>query len=321
MDIEALLHPTDTRTAAKALVEAAMTAGYAPSIHNSRPWRWRVTGTTLDLHLVRGRILHASDPDGRLATLSCGAALHHARVAMAAHGWEITVTRMLQGADRDLLARLHVHHGAPADPAAAALLSMIPLRHTDRRAVAGTRVGPEALVAITAAVEAQGTRLHVLRSDQVLDLAAAADRALLSAAADPAWEAELTYWTGLAPPNTAGIPAAAIAGRNLGQRGDPPVTVRHDTAAVFVMLHGSADEPLNWLRAGEALSAGWLTAGGQGVSVLPHSAPIETIATRQAMRAMIAGDGHPYLLLRLGTADPADAGAARIPTDQIIERY
>jgi nitroreductase len=315
MDIDALTHPTDTRAAAKALAEAATTAGYAPSIHNTQPWRWRLTGNTLDLHLVRGRIQQASDPDGRLATLSCGAALHHARITMAAHGWRITVTRMLQGADRDLLARLHVDHRSPADPAAAMLLGAIPSRHTDRRAVADTPLDPGALTAVTAAVEAQGTRLHTLRPDQLLDLATAADHAQHSQTADPAWQAELIYWTGLARPGRSVVPAGA------GHDGSLPVTARHDRAAVFVMLYGSGDEPLDWLRAGEALSAGWLTATGRGVSVLPHSAPIETIATREALHAMIAGGGHPYLVLRLGTADPADAGRSHQPADQIIERY
>jgi len=313
MDIDTLTHPTDTRTAAEALVDAAKTAGYAPSIHNTQPWRWRLTGNTLDLHLVRSRIMRTSDPDGRLAILSCGAALHHARVAMAAHGWRITVTRMLQGADRDLLARLHVDRRSPIDLTSVQLLGAISSRHTDRHAATDTPPDPEALTAITAAVEAQGTRLHTLRADQLLELAAAADHAQRSQAADPAWQAELIYWTG--------IREAAAPGRNIDYHGDLPITARHDKAAVFVMLHDSADEPLNWLRAGEALSAGWLTATGHGVSVLPHSAPIETIATRQAMRAMIAGTGHPYLVLRLGTIDPVDTGAPHPPADQIVERY
>jgi hypothetical protein len=235
---------------------------------------------------------------------------------MAAHGWRITVTRMLQGADRDLLARLHVDHRSPADPASAMLLRTVPSRHTDRRAVADTPPDPEALTAITAAVVAQGTRLHTLRPDQLLDLAAAADHAQHSQTADPAWQAELVYWTGLARPGRTAVPEGA------GHDGDLPVTARHDRSAAFVVLHDSADEPLNWLRAGEALSAGWLTATGRGVSVLPHSAPIETVATRQALRSMIAGAGHPYLLLRLGAADPADAGMPHPPAaDQIIERY
>jgi hypothetical protein len=279
---DTLTRPADTRTAAEALLEAARTAGYAPSIQNTQPWRWRITGDTVDLHLVRSRIPATADPDGRLATLSGGAALHHARVTMAARGWQITVTRMLQGGDRDLLARLHVHHKAPIDRTSAMLLRTILSRYNYRRAVPGTPLAPEALTAITAAIEAQGGRLQTLRPDQILELATGGDQ---------------------------------------GHRSDLPITARRDEAAVFVVLHGSADEPLNWLRAGEALSAGWLTATGRGVAVLPHIAPIGAIATRQALRAMIAGAGHPYLVLRLGTIDPADAGTPRPPVDQIIERY
>jgi hypothetical protein len=94
-----------------------------------------------------------------------------------------------------------------------------------------------------------------------------------------------------------------------------------DHAQVFVLLYGSTNEPLDWLRAGEALSAGWLTATGRGVAVLPHSAPPETIATREARRTMIAGSGFPYLILQLGAAEPADSDMPRLPADQIIERY
>jgi nitroreductase len=332
MDSDALTHPTDSQLAARAVADAASAAGYAPSIHNTQPWRWRLAGDTLDLHLVPSRILQVSDPDGRLATLSCGVALHHARVAVAAQGWHVTVTRMPRDAGPDLLARLHIEGRAPVDPASVLHLRTIPLRHTDRRPVTGTPVDPAALAAITAAVEAQDTALHTLRPDQVIELAAAAEHAQRSEAADPAWQTELAYWTGAARPAGTGVPDAAIPdratqttvpGRDFGHHGELPVSAGHDKAAVFVMLYGSTDEPLDWLRAGEALSAAWLTATEHGVSVLPHSAPIEVIAARQALRAMIASIGYPYLVLRLGTIDPADAAAShtpRLPAEQIIDR-
>jgi hypothetical protein len=59
------------------------------------------------------------------------------------------------------------------------------------------------------------------------------------------------------------------------------------------------------------------------VSVVPLSAPIEVVSTRQAMRAMIASVGYPFLMLRLGRIDPAETGtmhAPRLPAYQIIER-
>lgn len=322
----------DPEAVADALVEAATTAGYAPSIHNTQPWQWRLTDHTLDLHIERDRVLTITDPDSRLATLSCGAALHHARVLLAAQGWHATVIRMPDDGDPDHLALVHVNGHTPVDPPSVLHLRTVPLRHTDRRPVTGAPVGPAELAAITAAVESEGTWLHPLRPEQIIELASAADRAQRSEADQSAWQAELAYWTGGNRPPGTGVPDAAIPdratsttvpGRDFGHQGDLPVSAEHDQAAVFVMLYGRADEPLDWLRAGEALSAGWLTATEHGVSILPHSAPIEIVSTRQAMRAMIASVGYPYLVLRLGTIDPAEPGpphAPRLPADQIIER-
>ena len=332
MSNDALTHSTDALAIGHALTEAATAAGYAPSIHNTQPWRWRLSGHTLDLFTDRSRILAVTDPDGRLATLSCGVALHHARMSLAAQGWQVTTTRMPEPADPDHLARLHVYGRASVDPPAALHLRTIPLRHTDRRPVIGEPVGPQDLEAITAAVTAEGTWLHTLTADQVLELASAADNAQRSEADDSAWQTELAYWTGGIRSADTGSPDAAIPdratrttvpGRHFGHHGDLAISAEHDKAAVFVMLYGRTDEPRDWLSAGEALSAGWLTATERGVSVLPHSAPIEVVGTRQAMRVILASTGYPYLVLRLGTIDPADAGpphAPRLPADQIIEQ-
>src|SRR6185295_7319813 len=143
---------------------------------------------------------------------------------------------------------------------------------------------------------------------------------------------ELAYWTGGTRPTRSGIPDATIPqralqtvvpGRDFGHHGDLPIGAEHHQAAVFAILYGRDDEPLDWLRAGEALSAGWLTATELGVSVLPLSATVEIAATRQAMRALLASTGRPYLVLRLGTINPDDPRlpqTPRLPADQIIDR-
>ena len=324
----------DAQVVSQALAEAATAAGHAPSIHNTQPWRWRLTGDHMDLYVERSRVLEVTDPDTRLATLSCGAALHHARVSLAAQGWRATATRMPDRSDPDHLARLRVDGPAPTpvEPLTVRRAQTIRLRHSDRRPVTGTPVGSDDLAAITTAVEAEGTRLHLLRPEQVLDLAAAADHAQRTEVADAAWLIELAYWTGGTRATRSGIPDAVIPdhapqttvpGRDFGHHGDLPISVAHDQAATFAILYGRDDTPLDWLRAGEALSAGWLTATELGVSVLPLSATVEIAATRQAMRALLASRGRPYLVLRLGTPDPDDPGpphTPRLPADQIIER-
>ncbi|EUA73290.1 hypothetical protein I553_9446 [Mycobacterium xenopi 4042] len=57
----------------------------APSLHNTQPWQWVLDGGQLQLFVDTHRVL-AYDRSRRQALISCGAALDHFRVAMAAAG-------------------------------------------------------------------------------------------------------------------------------------------------------------------------------------------------------------------------------------------
>src|SRR5204862_4650701 len=116
-----------------ALAEAAALAGYAPSIHNSQPWRWRVGAGVLDLYTAHGRQLASTDPDGRLAVLSCGAALHHARTALAAEGWRTDVFRLPDPTEPAWLARITLAEQVPVSTDAVRLVQTVRIRHTDLR--------------------------------------------------------------------------------------------------------------------------------------------------------------------------------------------
>lgn len=292
MTLNAAPHPVDVRAGpaavANALAAAVAAAARAPSTHNTQPWQWRTAGDSLDLHLDASRLLRVADPDTRLATLSCGASLNHARVSLAALGWRATVTRIPDPRHPEHLAHLRVDGPAPVPVDAQTMrrAHYIGLRHTDRRPPTGRPIGPPQIDAIVTAVEAEGALLHILRPDQVLDLATAAGQARRTDGHEARWQAELAHWTGGAGP--------------IGY-GDLPVGAGHDRASVFAILYGRADRALDWLHAGEALSAAWLTATEIGVAVLPLTATIEMTSTRQAMRVLLPGAGYPCLVLRLGT--------------------
>jgi len=325
-------HLPGARAVRDALEQAAVFAGFAPSIHNTQPWRWRLTGEGLDLFTEHRRMLDVTDPDGRLATVSCGAALHHARTALAADGWQAGVSRLSDPADPDHLARVRVDGPAPVDPDAVRLARAIRLRHTDRRPVTGSPILADDLAAVIAAAEAQDTSLHILSADQILDLAAATSRAQRAETAETQWQQELARWTGAARDAGDGVPdevipqvqaRTVVQGRDFGHPGGLPMTGEHDRDAVFGVLYGPGDEPIDWLRAGEALSALWLTAIGLGIALLPFSAPIEVAGTREALHRLLADLGHPYLALRLGRHATADTGTPytpRLPADQTVER-
>ncbi|MCM0677406.1 nitroreductase [Micromonospora phytophila] len=312
--------PASDRPLTTALARAAATAGHAPSVHNSQPWRWRVLPDALELRVVRDPQLAATDPEGRLLAYSCGAALHHARVALTAEGWTAVVERMPDPGDPDLLARLTGLARAEADPDALHMVQCMQVRHTDRRPVSDEPMPTAAVGQITAAVAAEGAQLQILDRDQVMELAAAAGHAATVEAEDPQQREELQYWTsrsggtGLPPevlPEQA--PQTTVPARDFGRPGTLPVGPGHDKAAVYALLYGDEDERDSWLRAGEALSAAWLTATRLGVSVVPLSGVVEVPGTRQTLRGLLAGLGYPYLVLRLGIADPAHAGPPHTP--------
>jgi nitroreductase len=318
------------RSTTAVLAEAAAAAGYAPSVHNTQPWRWRVGDKGLDLYADHSRQLQIADPEGRLLTMSCGAALHHARVALAAEGWAVEVRRLPAPDDPDDLARLALTGRTDVTAEAMRHFQAIGLRHTDRRPVGETSAGFTELDAVRRAAVAEGVDLHIMSPDQVIELGVASAHADQIEVTDPEQREELAYWVG-GSRSGAGVPDESIPdsptrtmvpGRDFVRGGKLAVGEGHDKAARYAVLFGSGDDRVDWLRAGEALSACWLAATELGMSVLPFSAVIEVPATREALRGLLSSVGYPYLVLRLGFPDPDHAGpphTPRLPAEQVIE--
>jgi hypothetical protein len=76
------------------LAEAVERALRAPSVHNTQPWLWRIGSGVVELHADRTRQLAATDPDRRDFLMSCGAALHHLLVLLAARDIAVRVHRL-----------------------------------------------------------------------------------------------------------------------------------------------------------------------------------------------------------------------------------
>ena len=116
----------------KTIREVLTLAARAPSVHNSQPWRWHVGERSLDLHCVPTLHLRATDPDRRDLILSCGAALHHGVVALAAMGWRAEVHRFPNPVDANHVATIEVQRQGCGD-LDVKLAAAIPRRRTDRR--------------------------------------------------------------------------------------------------------------------------------------------------------------------------------------------
>lgn len=105
-----------TVDSARALQFAAVRQ--VPSIVDSQPWRWQRASTGLRLHLERDGRPHDNAAHDRLPIISCGVALHHARVVLAACGVLTLVRTRPDPGDADLLAELEpvgTHQTLPED--------------------------------------------------------------------------------------------------------------------------------------------------------------------------------------------------------------
>ena len=329
----------------RALEAAARDALLAPSVFNTQPWQWRISGTALELRADWSRQLIATDPDGHELLLSCGAALHHARVSLLAAGWRTSVDRD----HGDALARICVLEAAPPDPAAVWLRDAIQLRRTDRRPFADEPVSAEALRALGEAAEAEGVRLHRVGMDQMPMLAIAASLAGADEMADPEYRLELMRWTNRpewsedgVPPSTAvrkvprRVPVREFA---LSPQDGMPVEPGGDRGAAYLILHGDGVDTQDWLRAGEALSAVLLTAVSLGLAVAPLTDVLEVEHPRELVQGLLRGgtaeeseprgtSGEhgsarrrvPYALVRCGypvDTTPLAAAPRRLPGDVI----
>lgn len=296
----------DTETLRSALSLATR----APSVHNSQPWQWRVGEETLHLYADPSLHLPHTDPDGRDLMLSCGAALNHCVVALAALGWQAKVTRFPNPADPDHLAALRLYP-YPAADLDVSLAAAIPRRRTDRRHYSSWPVPRGDVVLMGARAARAGIVLRrIIDYDGLADLAGEAAQFHES---DKEYLAELARWSGRYAAMS-GVPARNIPGPdgvarvparhfNVGVLTQPLHTDPADEHAMILALGTRDDDAMARLRAGEATSLVLLTATALGLASCPITEPLEVASTRKRLREDVFGaDAHPQMLLRVGWA-------------------
>lgn len=300
----------------------------APSVHNTQPWRWLATSRTLELHADRTRALPATDPEGRNLVISCGAALHHAQVVAGALGWATLVDRHPDPDRPDLLARLELSP-APPSPRGADVLAAVEERCTDRRRFTSWPVPEERLDHLATVANQWGTRATALTDVTERFLA---ERLVVRAGEvqrrNRAVMAEQDAWLGRGAVD--GIPVAALedSGRHAGghtHRFEIPPPGELEAPDVqgsdgLVVLYAAHDDASAWLRAGEGLSALWLTATQAGLSVVPLTQVIEVEQTRRAFRSEVLGGlAEPLVLVRVGWQAMNRSPLARTPRRSVGE--
>ncbi len=290
-------------------------AARAPSLHNTQPWRFRLSEHAIELYADASRQL-LEDPGGREMLISCGAALYGLRLAVRSLGYLPEVALFPEPTRRRLLARVRLGRPAPMTSDERKLLQAVPHRHTHRGPFEPGSLPAGLLARLRHDVTAEGATLAVVDTEPAYQkLAAILAGWSRGQHLDPASRAEIQRWTRDASSQARdGVPAHAFpaapggkAGRlpqrdfDLGRSwgllpsGGPP-------APVTAVLATSGDGPEDWLHAGQALQRLLLRAASQWVFASLQTEPLQATSVRELIRESLALPGLPQMLLQLGVA-------------------
>ncbi|RFS83530.1 hypothetical protein D0T12_21055 [Actinomadura spongiicola] len=328
--------PSKSRDVATDVVRRAVEdAVWAPSVHNTQPWRFGVGGARISLRADPDRRLDVADPDGREMLISCGAALYNLRLSLRVQGFE-PVVRLLPDPDRPhLLADVHAEPlRERAGEVAEREYAQIRRRRSHRGGFRPDPVAAGVLSALRHAAEQEGGRLV-----QAVDANVKGALAALTAAAEHVQRRTSAYATEIAR----WAPAPATARRDGVQQGayprQTPRTEPHFPARDFargqgwgvepstddavrtgavVLLVTADDTPAAWLNAGQALQRVLLRAAEHDLAAAYHTQALQVPELRAFVRTRFCGDAYPQMLLRLGVPDGEDLTTVRRPVDEVL---
>lgn len=310
------------------LEHLVLMATCAPSVHNTQPWQFVSAPDGFVLRADHSRQLAVLDPYSRDLLMSCGTALHHLVVAARAIGLDAELELFPVDSNPDSVAQVRFRRSGPATTDQVDSAVAILHRHTHRGRFPGEHVPAALLDQLRAAVEGQGGMLRVIRPEELVGVEVIVSSAEKSLLATDGYTDELERWVwhGAEEQRGDGLPPAAIdhgpgraeslQGRQFGgavlPRPQEPPAPEHPTVVLLTTL---GDEPLDWVRAGQALSALLLVATEHGALAQPLGQVVDVPATRWALQQLLGTVGIPQMLLRLGLGEAAALSPRRSVAD------
>ena len=308
---------------------------WAPSVHNTQPWRFSVEEHGIGVHADASRRLAIADPDGREMMISCGAALFTVRLALRSLGYIPAVQMLPDPGDPLLVARVTWRDRAAVTEYERWLFSQVRSRRTHRGAFHPEPLPSNLLAMLRQEVVRDEAALRIVADDgRRATLAAAIQTAERAALLDSNGVQELARWAP-APGSarTDGVPATSyparaertdpyFPGRDFAHGhgwGLPPLSTASAarSAGVVGLLTTRRDRPADWVSAGQALQRILLTASSYGAAVALHSQPLELPWLREFIRVQLADDACPQLVLRFGTVTQVAVSVRRDPADVV----
>jgi nitroreductase len=308
-------------------VAGVAAAVLAPSLHNSQPWRFRLTADGIDVLADASRTPAIADAHGWAVRIAGGAATYNLQLAFAVVGQPLRLRWLPVTDDPGLLARLTPADPRPATPLQHRLFRVVPNRHSNRRPFRPELVPPDVRKKLKDAAQEEGTWLELVVGRipvaAVAEIAHAANRVLQR---DGAYAAELASWSRRDDSAVDGVPADAGGLSTepqdlLPQRPFSDLVRRpgkdYEEDPLVAVLGTLGDTPIDHLQAGYALQRILLTITDAGLTSSMLSQPIEVPSAQEQLRLALGRYGTPQMVLRIGYGEAGSSTPRRPVTDVI----
>ncbi len=301
----------------------------APSAHNTQPWRFTIhpSQNSIEISLNPDRLLPASDPSGRQATLSLGAAIENICTAATAYGATVKV-RYKTSTEASALVTLTWPAQLPTPDEQ--VFQTLRSRMTNRSVYK-----PEVLDASSFSAQnlnsAGITTTFVTDAnvrEQIASLASKADLQLmndefkkeLAQWVHPSWT---THSTGM-PASVQGmpLPVSLIAKFII-----PKAPIEKDQAKkdakqisgspLLAVISGASDDTASWLEGGRVFERLCLEATSHKLDTAPLASIVESPETRQELKKLLGLKTQPLALIRIGHSTKAMPRCPRLLASEV----
>lgn len=265
----------------------------APSVYNTQPWKFNVSGDEIDVLADKSRWLRFADADQRELYLSIGCSLENLIVAADHFGYNCNVTYF--PGPHDLVARVVLQPKASPslDPR---LFSAIDLRQTNRNPYEERAIKEADLLTLQSLGSDQDVRIDIVTDSatkkRFLDLTVRADQIQYS---DVDFKSELGRWLSEGGMGPTGI-QAKIDQIEVAFLDNGPKQIRMDAELInstpyLGFISTSRDDNESRVRAGQALERLWLVVTAQGTGLQPMSQAMEVPETKQELAGLMPANG------------------------------
>ena len=303
----------------------------APSGHNTQPWKFAISGSTISLLPDFSRRLPAVDPHDRELWISLGCALENLVLAAHAAGYEAEVVYPAPLANH---ITIHLRPSSVAGPLP--LFDAIPHRQNNRSVYDGRPVSASTLRDVAAVKSGDGVSTLIFtdsaHKETIIGYIKAGDRQQFG---DPAFVTELVSWMRFNKPEAlhsldglytrcTGNPDVPrwlgrrfLSASSAGQQADTSAQKARSSSGLIV-ISAASDDTRHWIETGRLYERLALTLTAAGIQAAFLNQPAEVPALRAQLAGSLGlGTAQPQLVLRFGHAPPLPHSLRR-PLDAVL---